>query len=162
MSGWPKNVEIVKGGDLTSSFEPVIVHQGNCTSVGASGLARALFDKYPYAYCYGQRRTAGTIVAKEHPSLPTVITLFAQLQPGTPTVIDSEAHRLAWFKECLCKMLLLACEKKYVRIAMPLRIGCGLAGGNVAQYETMLRYLAMAIEIRLPHCTLALYDYDAK
>ena len=43
-------------GDLLLATEQYIAHQANCVSNGgAAGIARAIFDKYPYADCYSRR-----------------------------------------------------------------------------------------------------------
>lgn len=45
-------IEIIEG-DLLNATEKYICHQTNCLSQGsAAGIARAIFDRFPYADIY--------------------------------------------------------------------------------------------------------------
>lgn len=71
--------------------------------------------------------------------------MFAQWTPGKVTSRwidiyskdhnDTEANRLKWFRECICAVDALQLEDA---VAMPYKIGCGLAGGNWQEYQKIL------------------------
>lgn len=76
-----------------------------------------------------------------------VICLFAQWCPGPPQryksypnyEIDTFDNRAKWFSECLDKVGEYLTNKKIKVIAVPWRIGCGLARGNWVIYKDMLK-----------------------
>jgi O-acetyl-ADP-ribose deacetylase (regulator of RNase III) len=56
----------IVNGDLLDAQEDYIVHQCNCISTEAKGLAKQIFDKYDYANSYknrikGHNQQPGTI-----------------------------------------------------------------------------------------------------
>ena len=74
-------IEIVPGGDLLSATEPFILHQSNCTSKGARGLAAAIHQRFPEADCYKRRQpnrsTPGTIdvtACRSRPGIAIVVS----------------------------------------------------------------------------------------
>ena len=75
-------------GDVLDAPGTYIVHQANCVSVRAAGLAKALFGRYPHANCYGPRReavTAGCISVHGDGAVKRrVVNLFGQHRPGGP------------------------------------------------------------------------------
>lgn len=76
-----------------------IVHQTNCRTVGARGLAKLIFQKYPHSNTYksGVRRVPGTI-SVHHP----IINLYGQDGPGKVGSHSIEGRRrLDWFQKCL-------------------------------------------------------------
>jgi hypothetical protein len=116
-------------GNILDAKETYILHQANCESGHAAGLAKALFEKFPFANFYKDRKdpehtTPGEIVVRGN-----VIALLAQRNRGLPSVPnDTTEMRVEWFKKCLIKM---ACQlKEGDTLAVPCRIGCGLAGGD--------------------------------
>jgi hypothetical protein len=77
---------------------------------------------------------------------PCVIAMFAQYAPGkcgawkkqypAPKGLeDTSDNRLKWFKSCLCEIEVQGVK----RVAMPFKIGCGLAGGDWKEYERVLK-----------------------
>ncbi|KAI8471850.1 MAG: hypothetical protein J3K34DRAFT_225393 [Monoraphidium minutum] len=64
-------------GDLLAAREQYIVHQANCISQGARGLAQALFARFPYANVYA-RRTRGAGVT----DAPGTITVCGDADGG--------------------------------------------------------------------------------
>lgn len=52
-------VDVVVGGDFLSANETFLVHQCNCVTVGARGIAKAIFAKWPQANCYRNRVASG-------------------------------------------------------------------------------------------------------
>ena len=146
-------VKIVKG-DIIASNSKYIAHQCNCNTVKSHGFAELIATKYPWADVYSQRKKIGNRNATSCPSTPgtiqvltkdnlTVICLFAQWAPGKSgkfqqyypkTYDDTTENRELWFKQCLDEIDKL----KLGEISMPYKIGCGLAGGDWKQYETIL------------------------
>ena len=147
----PKNL-IYKSGDLLSAKEEYIVHQCNCTSSTAGGLAHAITTRLPYAAPYVYRRPnpakrtrclpedaskPGTIQVwrSSSPESPHVIGLYAQQEPGKPHGADSRSVREGWFRSCLG---LINKVSGVTSVAFPWQIGCGLAGGDWNVYEEMI------------------------
>lgn len=148
-------VKIIKG-DITESNCKYLAHQCNCNTVKSHGLSKTIADKWPWADVYSKRVSIGARNATIKPSIPgtielitneddkkTIICLFAQWAPGKcgdyaryypKTYNDTKENRLAWFKECLAKID----ELNLNEIAMPYKIGCGLAGGDWKTYEQIL------------------------
>lgn len=142
------SIKIINGNILDST-EQYIAHQCNCVSNnGAAGLARTLFDHYPYADVYsgrplGTHKPGDIVIRGNGKDERYVIALMAQYYPGGPWnrryrpndyVTDSPQAREAYFAKCLSKLLQLNMES----IAFPYKIGCGIAGGNWDNYSRML------------------------
>jgi len=133
-------------GDLLESDAKYIVHQTNCLSDGgAAGLARHLFDKFPYADTYRNREkedVPGTIVVRGNgEDQRYVINLMGQYFPGSyapNTDKDNEAKRRSYFFKGLLKIS----EIEHLdSVAFPYRIGCGIAGGDIDWYmDTLLKF----------------------
>eukprot|EP00730_Choanoeca_flexa_P007437 TRINITY_DN12333_c5_g1_i1.p3 TRINITY_DN12333_c5_g1~~TRINITY_DN12333_c5_g1_i1.p3 ORF type:complete len:185 (+),score=19.70 TRINITY_DN12333_c5_g1_i1:2282-2836(+) len=158
-----------KQGDLLSSGEPYIVHQCNCRSKRALGLAKYIFDKFKYADVYKERqqRTSssasagasafdrpGTLKIRRPPAL-TQTTLTGQAsQPYRPVVVNMFAQdrygknaepaqrREQYFLECLQALEDIKLEEGITSLAFPHGIGCGRAGGNWDHYTRMLEQFA--------------------
>jgi O-acetyl-ADP-ribose deacetylase (regulator of RNase III) len=126
--------------DLLKAEADYFVHQCNCVTVGpAAGLAAEIFRLYPEANTYKKeiRRIPGTISI--HGS---IINLYGQQYPGKAKYgSDSKEQRLEWFRE---GMEAIVEEIGAGSIAIPYRIGCGLAGGNWKDYESILKSIATA------------------
>lgn len=138
----------IKQGDLLDATEQYICHQTNCMSTGgAAGIARAIFDRLPYADCY-TRRTApdkpGTIdILGNGKDQRFVINVHAQLYPGGPHDNydnDSQKAREKYFYQCLLK---IAKIPNLQSIAFNYFVGCGIGGGdwkvylgNLTNFET--------------------------
>jgi len=135
----------VRGDLLTITLEHntmcnYICHQTNCTSTYAKGLAKHIFDKFPNAntYCPGFIRTLGCISIHGN-----VINMYAQLYPGKPRSRDNKTQRLNAFRQCLKQ---IAEIDELGSIAFPHRIGCGLAGGNWAEYKALIDKFAESVD----------------
>jgi len=144
-------------GDITETECKYIAQQCNCNTVKSHGLSKTLADKWPWADVYSKRVAIGSRNATIAPSIPGtidlvsnedktkfVICLYAQWAPGKPgdyaryypkTYSDTSENRIMWFKECIARID----ELKLDEIAMPYKIGCGLAGGNWKIYEKILQ-----------------------
>jgi len=128
-------IEIITG-DLLDATEKYIAHQTNCVSIGgASGIARAIFDKYPHADCYMSHTKTdipGTIEVRGNGvDKRFVINMFAQFYPGGLRYPDSDLDgikaREKYFHQCLLRVAKITDLES---IAFPYKVGCGIAGGN--------------------------------
>ncbi len=139
-----------------------ICHQCNCVSTKTAGLAKKLFEIYPWANSYLQRKEPsilGTIqifnvpyVSGDEPQDNVgIINMYAQYYPGIPNQTnDSNLIRLNSFIKCL-KCIIQIPELK--SLAFPYKIGCGLAGGNWEQYENLLQKFSNLLK----HIDIVLY-----
>ena len=144
-------IEIITG-DLLEAKEKYIAHQTNCISdSGAAGIARAIFDKYPYADCYSSRTETsepGTIdIRGNGQDQRFVINLHAQYYPGGPkypySTKDGIEVREKYFHKCL---LQVARIENLESVAFNWKIGCGIAGGIWARYLGTLNNFATYVE----------------
>jgi O-acetyl-ADP-ribose deacetylase (regulator of RNase III) len=140
-------VTFVKG-NLLDSKDKYIAHQTNCVSVGAGGIAAAIFSKFPHSDIYSERKSGkkdvpGEIIISGDHENRLVINMMAQYYPGRSKFIDSKLDgimaREKYFQECLDKILSIPGLES---IAFPYRIGCGLAGGDWNRYLPMIEAFA--------------------
>lgn len=145
-------------GDIAKVDTQYIAHQCNCLSQQSSGLAKILFEIFPWCDIYKDR------VSKDHPDFHPdcpgeisihgngqdqryVINMLAQFWPGKPkypeSTLDGYKAREHYFKSCLQKITKIENLKS---IAFPVNIGCGLAGGNWIQYKSFIEHFAEARE----------------
>jgi O-acetyl-ADP-ribose deacetylase (regulator of RNase III) len=127
-------------GSILDATEEYICHQCNCTSRGASGLAKAVFRRFPWANVYNLDRTGmlGKIIVSESPNDdgPSVVHMMAQYRPLRAKDKDRGAMcREGLFVQCLNEV---AAIEGITSAAFPKGIGCGLAGGN---WDNYLRYI---------------------
>lgn len=125
-------------GNLLDAREKYIAHQCNCLSKKSAGIAKFIFDKYPYSNTYFNRvepditgaiKILGNGLDKRY-----VINMFAQYYPGQPEYtsnLDSVKAREKYFHQCLLKISKI---NNLESIAFPYGIGCGLAQGNWDYY----------------------------
>jgi O-acetyl-ADP-ribose deacetylase (regulator of RNase III) len=128
-------IEIIKG-NLLDAPEQYIAHQVNAISITSSGLANAIFTRFPYADIYTNRThfdVPGTIIisGNESQNERLIIQMVAQFYPGYPmegaSNLDSYKLRQKYFYKCLSKISKIENLKS---VAFPYLIGCGLAGGD--------------------------------
>eukprot|EP01139_Manchomonas_bermudensis_P010732 Amastigsp_a341000_14.p1 type:complete len:153 gc:universal Amastigsp_a341000_14:505-47(-) len=135
----------VRRGDLCESREQFIAHQCNCVSKSGRGVAKSVFQRFPEANIYSRRAaedTPGHIVVRGR-----VVNMLAQRYPGKAKYAnDTAALRLEWFDACLDEIAQLP---DIGSVAFPFRIGCGLAGGDWAEYESRLVAFASRHNIRV-------------
>jgi hypothetical protein len=131
----------IENKDLLLATTKFVAHQCNCTSAGSLGLARSLFLSFPWANTYSKPRVPGTIqVLGDGLSQRFVISLNAQIYPGRPNLTnDTKEIRLELFVKCLEEILKI---QNLESIAFPWMIGCGLAGGNWEDYQSLLEVFA--------------------
>lgn len=118
-------------GDLLYSDAQYICHQCNCVSNTSSGLAAAIFKKFPWADIYTdrvERDIPGTIsVQGNGDDQRFVLSIFGQYYPG---VNDYSNDNLEMRQRYFYQALGLVLDMDIQSIAFPWKIGCGLAGGD--------------------------------
>lgn len=134
-----------------------ILEQCNCLTVSPHGLSSVLEATFPGTCPYLQRKALrGNVARRDDRSTPgtcevtysdkNIVHMFAQYSPGKPGhyhqqivlkdgYVDDSGQRLQWFVECLESLIPEVYEG--TSIAVPYRIGCGLAGGNWVEYEKL-------------------------
>ena len=146
-------IEIVTG-DLLEAKEKYIAHQCNCISAGgAAGIARAIFDKWPYADCYADRKETsapGTIdIRGNGADQRYIVNMFGQYYPGGArfplSSLDGLAAREKYFYRCL---LQLAKADDLESVAFNWRIGAGIAGGSWDHMLGKLNNFAQFVEAK--------------
>ena len=139
-------------GDLTEANEKYIVHQCNCTTKSAKGLAATIFRKFPYADVYnviGNRNDIpGTIkVMGNGQKNRYVINLFGQIAGGKPKPNkESAEQRLQYFRAGLQKISEI---QNLESVAFPYLIGCGLAGGDWNLYLNEIQNFANNVNAKV-------------
>ena len=143
-------------GSLLDSDAKYIVHQTNCISYGASGLAEFIFRKFPYADIYKERKIngnwhlPGNIYISGGGANRFIINAMGQFLPGKPAsntvagllIKETAEVRVKYFSKCLSS---IACINDLSSIDFPWRIGCGLAGGDWDQYYKMIDSFATKV-----------------
>ena len=147
----------IKNGDLLNCDIQYIAHQCNCLSRSGKGLAKAIFDKYPYANVYYPRnRVKHLPLDDEQPGMFKVmgngtdkryiINIFSQISPSPPSdpncPKDGFKARLNMFVKALKEIAKIEGLKS---IAFPWRYGCGLAGGNWDTYQEVIRQFSVHV-----------------
>lgn len=141
-------------GNLLESKTQFIAHQTNCKTRGnGMGLAKHIFEKYPDANTYKNRKI---------PSRPgsidvsgNVINMNAQFNPGKAKNSKMRRKRIVWFQQCLKKISEI---EGIESIAFPFKIGCGLAGGDWKIYKNLIDYFAK----RNPHISVEIHRFVSK
>lgn len=165
------SVTLVEGDVFDAPADALIIHQGNCLTRRALGIAATIATRFPYADVYAERMAMAespNVATPESRGIPGTVVirgwreretdaparefgmLMAQYAPGSPgkhfkaivdasPYTDSRESRLVYFAAAL-----EAIPASYRRIAVPWKIGCGLAGGDWAVYERLLRTWAAA------------------
>lgn len=135
-------------GDILDIDIQYIAHQCNCCSQKTAGLARQIFDKFPWSDVTvldtETRRLGNIFIAGDGYDKRYVIDMFAQYYPGRsyPDGKDSENERKKNFLLCLKK---ISGIKNMKSIAFPNGIGCGLAGGDWDWYKYAINIFANEI-----------------
>lgn len=160
-------MQVVKG-DILDAKEDYILQQCNCLTVRAHGLSADLARKFPYADIYATRRPIGNrnvcieedrstpgsyeILSDPEETSPAIICLFGQWRPGAVETSyfkqypesnppESKEAREYWFKVGLFRIgeyFRVIISDKINTIAVPYKIGCGLAKGDWDTYLKML------------------------
>lgn len=159
------NLAVVQG-NLLDATEQYIVHQCNSLTVQSAGIARRIFDRFPYADIYRERTGEGPksdelpgniVVRGNGQDLRFVINLMGQYYPGHSVYPDSDRDgiqtREKAFEECLKK---IAKIPNITSIAFPWKIGCNLAGGDWISYRKMIKNFALDN----PNIYVKIYQYE--
>lgn len=140
---------IYKNQNILLDDSKYICHQCNCISSDSAGLAKNLFDKYPYADTYkgrGSRKPdiLGKIDVKGNgENQRYVINMYAQFYPGKSGYAgDSKVDRIYAFESCLEEIKKI---EDIVSISFPEGVGCGLAGGDWQTYLGLISNFAFDI-----------------
>lgn len=131
-------IEIIKN-DILESKEKYIAHSCNCISSRAAGVAKSIFDKYPYGDTYACRKlpdVPGTIsILGNGYDFRYIINMFSLYYPGNPkypnSSLDGMRAREKYFHQCLMKVSRI---ENLESIAFPYKISCNLGGGNWDHY----------------------------
>lgn len=123
-------IEYIVGNILDEKHNfDYIVHQVNSTTTHSKGLANKVFLKYPLANNYAPTNSN---VVGQCAIFSNIVNLCGQRLPGPPRSQETKSERLEWFRQGLDDLASKVGRTSYV--AMPIRIGCGLAGGDWESY----------------------------
>jgi O-acetyl-ADP-ribose deacetylase (regulator of RNase III) len=130
---------IIKNANIVTATEDIIIHQVNCQNVMGSGVAKALYTKWPkvktdyHSYCdtmfklgFSKEDLLGHILPVKVETNPNkfVINCYSQLTFGS----DGRQHTdYEAIKECFNKINVVYDEPT---VALPYMYGCGLGGGD--------------------------------
>lgn len=153
-------VKTVKPGNILEATEQYIAQQCNCLTVRPHGLSKAIAEAYPHGNYYATRRPAGhrNLAVEDDRDTPgtlkiirgepNIINIFGQWAPGSvhsrwisayPSFregrSETKADRLQWFKEAITTLDKMNLDL----VAVPEKIGCGLAGGDWSLYKEVLQ-----------------------
>lgn len=135
-----QNLSVVEGDILDTPADYHIAHQCNCTTTSVSGVAAAIFNKWPISntYLLGPRRFGSTHRTRENKRSPTITNLNSQRDKGKPRSKFEEIERLIEFSRCLewvCDRMRDSPPHERTKdgnfeftLAMPYLIGSDLAG----------------------------------
>jgi O-acetyl-ADP-ribose deacetylase (regulator of RNase III) len=132
-------------GDLLEQTDiDIIVHQANLEHTFGAGIARAIKQKFPYAYeadlatPFCDKSKLGSFSVGRNITLqgPVVINLYSQtsLYPSH-TSYDAMFEGLSHLRS----RLEFAFPKTEKKIGFPYQMGCGLADGNWQVVEAIIR-----------------------
>ena len=127
-----------KIGNLLEAKENIIVHQVNELGVMGAGLALQIKNKYPRVYevykKYCNEQCLGKIQLVKINEHQMICNMFSQR--GISRTERTTDYEL--IEQCFKKLRKLA-DDTYVTIAIPYKIGCGLAGGDWKIVEALIK-----------------------
>ena len=144
-------------GDILTADQDYLVQQCCCTAVRGAGLSKAIATSFPDANPYANRRpmkkggntalsedraTPGTSLILGKRKIACLFAQYAQGKPGANEVPDAANDRLRYFETALIDLISKIPTSS--SLAIPYKIGCGLAGGNWSDYKRVLRKMAAA------------------
>jgi hypothetical protein len=149
---------LVKEANLLDATEDFVVQQACCTACKPHGLSQVIALQWPWGNPYAKRvpmKKGGNTATEKTRDIPGtvgilgngkderfVVCLFAQYAMGKPGIYnsfgnpDSKQDRERYFKQCLEDLANLIPPNS--SLALPYKIGCGLAGGDWSNYEKLL------------------------
>jgi len=128
-------------GDIIEAEEPLIIHQVNCQDVMGSGVARALYEKWPevkksyHEFCSKipiEDRLGSCDVAIGGDKY--VINAFSQFTFGT----SGQHTDYSAVRNCFLLAKVLMHHVGIDTIAIPYNYGCGLGGGDWSVIEGLI------------------------
>lgn len=131
---------INKNGSIFDGNDDVICHQVNCLGIMGGGIAARIREKFPQTYgCYHsickskkpEELMGRVLFYRENGRV--IANCFAQENIGSGVQTDYEK-----LKQCFEKILLDAIKNKFT-VAIPYKIGCGLAGGDWEIVEKIIK-----------------------
>lgn len=122
-----------KKGNILEATETIICHQVNCRGVMGAGLANQIRRNYPQVYKaykkYASPECLGKVQLVPINSKQCIANIFGQLNYGTKTVQTD-------YKAIARAFSVLNNRFPGCSVAIPYKMGCGLAGGD---WNTMLK-----------------------
>ena len=155
---------IVMKGNLLHSPIQIWAHQVNCMSVMGAGVAKQIKQMYPEVYNAYVQYTKDYIACNDAPPLGEcftyqtddethwILNVYGQNQYGTSTrQTDYEALKKGLYSG-ICQLQHEFCAGEYpyelqLVIAIPYKIGCGLAGGDWEVVKGILEEIELAVNV---------------
>lgn len=139
-----------------------ILHQCNCVSENAKGIAKSIFDAFPWANTYSKRvepSIKGTIdIRGNGKDCRFVINAYVQYYPGKPIGTDDYKSRLYSLIQCFDEIEKI---QEIESIGIPVGMGSHLAGGIWSDYLSLIEDLAIELK-KSQNAEVILYNYDNK
>lgn len=140
-----------------------ILHQCNCVTKDFAGIAKAIFNAFPWANTYSKREKhskQGTIdVLGNGLDQRYVINAYVQYYPGGPIHISDPYNlRLTCLSNCFS---LIRKIPEIESIGIPVGMGCSLAKGSWEDYLSLIEDFANQIKSE-QNAEVILYNYDNK
>lgn len=148
-----------------------ILHQCNCVSENAKGIAKSIFDAFPWANTYSKREkpsSRGTVdILGNGKTERFVINAYIQYYPGKSyesayksnvRTTDTYENRLFYLQKCLQRIENISDLES---IGIPVGMGCRLAKGNWSDYLFLIEDFAKQIKSE-QNAEVILYNYDNK
>ena len=144
-----------------------IVHQLNCLTNRSAGLAKSMFDKFPYANVYayrtyphtpGESERLGSIVVRGNgKDQRYIIGIYGQYYPGKSKYPNSRVDGIQVRENAFRSGLQKISEIENIHsIGFPRGIGCTLAGGDWSKYEKMIE----DFNNQNPHIQVNIHPYN--
>lgn len=135
--------------DILKAKENIIVHQVNELGVMGAGLALQIKNKYPDVYrkykAVANKDCLGKIQLIKIDKNRWICNMFSQ--KGISRTKQTTDYKL--FEQCIEKLSKYA-EQHNLTVAIPYKIGCGLAGGDWEIVKKLIdKYLSNAVIYKL-------------
>lgn len=125
-------------GDLLTSNADIIAHQTNCKGVMGAGIAKQIKAKYPNVY-YEYKKMCDEYYESGDSRLLLGVVQFVPVnnnqliancfaQWGYNSRVKQTQDK--YFQQCMKTLLYVAQTEKLSTVAIPYKMGCGLAGGD--------------------------------
>lgn len=146
----------VEKGNVFKKGMDVVMHQANCYATMGAGIAREIKRNYPEAYeadkeygePLGEARLGQFSMAKVDGGKFTIVNLYGQLgygRGGVYTQVDKLEDAMRGALEKLSEEY----DLQKLKIGIPYKIGCVLAGGNWGEVRKMIKQVAKDYSITI-------------